>query len=194
MAEVDPSSDARGVDWEGLLTRTLPAVDIMKASVDDLAAMIPRCAGLAPDEWAALLVELGAAASLVTSGPGGLYLRTAPELRIGTAAPSLRSAAAEWSTRELWVPTMATRVLVTTAAGDVAAAGFLAGLSDGQGPAECALLATASAAARISGRPIGDAYRIAAEFSPESAAQPNQPRGWTVGRDRVFHGPHDRAV
>jgi sugar/nucleoside kinase (ribokinase family) len=194
MAEVDPSSDARGVDWEGLLTRTLPAVDVIKASVDDLAAMMPGRRGLAPAEWAALLVELGAAAGLVTAGPEGLYLRTGPEARIRTAAHSLRAAAADWSNREIWVPTLATRVLVTTAAGDVAAAGFLAGLSAGQGPAECALLAAASAAARISGRPIGDAYGIAAEFSPEPAERPNQPGGWPVGHDRVFHGPHDREV
>lgn len=194
MAEVDAASGARSVDWERMLARLLPAVDVMKASVDDLAAMMPRRAGLAPADWAALLVELGAAASLVTAGPGGLYLRTGPEPRIRTAARSLRAATANWSNRDIWVPTLATRVLVTTAAGDVAAAGFLAGLSSGQGPAECALLAAASAAARISGRPIGDAYRIAAEFSPKSAAWPNQPRGWTVGQDRVLHGPHDREV
>ena len=89
------------------------------------------------------------------------------------------------------MPTLAASVLVTTAAGDVAAAGFLAGVSAGHAPAECALLAAAAAAARISGRPIGDAYGIAAGFSPDSAARPNQPRGWTVGHDRVYHGPHD---
>jgi len=194
MAEIDRPSDARAVDWEGLLARTLPAVDVMKASVDDLVAMMPRHAGLAPNEWAALLVDLGAAAGLVTAGPGGLYLRTGPERRIRTAAPTVRAAAADWSNRELWVPTLATRVHVTTAAGDVAAAGFLAGLSGGHGPAECALLAAASAGARISGRPIGDAYAIAAEFEPASAARPHQPQGWTVGPDRVLHGPDDRAV
>jgi sugar/nucleoside kinase (ribokinase family) len=191
MAAVDPGSDAGGVDWEGHLTRTLRAVDIVKASVDDLSAMMPGRDGLSPDEWAVLLVDLGAAAGLVTAGADGLFLRTGPERRTRTAAPSLRAAAGEWSNRQIWVPTLAARVLVTTAAGDVAAAGFLAGLSAGQGPAECALLAGASAAARISGRPIVDAYRIAAEFSPESAARPNQPLGWTVGPDRVYHGPHD---
>ena len=70
------------------------------------------------------------------------------------------------------VPTRATRVHVTTAAGDVAAAGFLAGLSGRHGPADSALLAAASVEARISGRPIGDAYAIAAEFEPASVARP----------------------
>jgi sugar/nucleoside kinase (ribokinase family) len=194
MAEIDPPSDARAVDWERLLARTLPAVDVMKASVDDLVAMMPRHAGLAPNEWTALLVDLGAAAGLVTAGPGGLFLRTAPDMRIRAAAPSLRATAADWSNRVLWVPTLAARVHVTTAAGDVAAAGFLAGLSGGYAPADCALLAAASAGARISGRPIGDAYAIAAHFEPASAARPCQPQGWTVGPDRVFHGPDDRAV
>jgi sugar/nucleoside kinase (ribokinase family) len=192
MAEIDAASDARSVDWEQLLARTLPAVDVMKASVDDLAAMMPRRAGLAPDEWAALLVDLGAAAGLVTAGAAGLYLRTAPETRIRAAAPSLGASATEWSNRQLWVPTLATRVLVTTAAGDLAAAGFLTGLSGGHDPAECSLLAAASAGARISGRPIGDAHAIAAGFEPDSVERPGPV--WTIGPDRVFHGPRDRAV
>ena len=205
MAEIDGASDARSVDWEGLLARTLPSVDIMKASVDDLTAMMPGRRGLGADQWAALLVELGAAAGLVTAGPGGLYLRTGPEPRIRTAAHSLRAAAADWSNREIWVPTLAARVLVTTAAGDMAAAGFLAGLSAGRGPAECALLAAASAAARISGRPIREAYTIAAGFSPApttgpvsatpvSAGPTNPGNAWIAGYDRVFHGPHDMEV
>jgi sugar/nucleoside kinase (ribokinase family) len=200
MAEIDGASEARSVDWEGVLARTLPAVDIVKASVDDHAAMMPGRREVAPDQWAALLVELGAAAGVVTAGPGGLYLRTGPEPRIRTAAHSLRAAAADWSNRQIWVPTLATRILLTTAAGDVAAAGFLAGLSGGQGPAECALLAAASAAARISGGSIGEAYAIAAEFLPAPTAGPvsagpiSPGNAWIAGHDRVFHGPHDMEV
>ena len=193
MAEIAPASEARAVDWERLLARTLPAVDVMKASVDDLVAMMPRRAGLGPIDWADLLVDLGAAAALVTAGADGLYLRTGSEARFANAARTLRRAPHEWSNRELRVPSMAQHVLATTGAGDVAAAGFLAGLAQDLGPAESALLSAAAAATRISGRPIGQAYELAAAFVPADEPPGGRPR-WSAGPDRVYHGPRDREV
>jgi sugar/nucleoside kinase (ribokinase family) len=194
MAEIAAASEARSVDWEGLLARTLPAVDVMKASVDDLVAMMPGRAGFGPTQWADLLVELGAAAAIVTDGANGLYLRTAFEARIAGAARTLRRAPLDWSNRELWVPSLAARVLVTTGAGDVAAAGFVAGLAQDLGPAESALLSAAAAATRISGLPIGQAPELAAAFVPDGE-QPGERRpGWPVGPDRVYHGPRDREA
>lgn len=193
MAEIAPASDARAVDWERLLARTLPAVDVMKASVDDLAAMMPGRDGLGPVDWADLLVDLGAAAALVTAGPDGLYLRTGSEARIAGAARTLRPATPDWSNRELRVPSLAEHVVATTGAGDVAAAGFLAGLAQGLGPAESALLSAAAAATRISGRPIGQAYELAAAFVPVDEPPGGGPR-WSVGPDRIYHGPRDREV
>jgi sugar/nucleoside kinase (ribokinase family) len=88
------------------------------------------------------------------------------------------------------VPPITTRVLTTTGAGDAAAAGFLAGLAHGRGPAESALLSAAAAAARISGRPIGEAYDLVATIE-----LPKEPRsGWSIGPDRAYYGPHDREV
>ena len=193
MAEIAPASDARAVDWERLLARTLPAVDVMKASVDDLVAMLPGRAGLGPIDWADLLVQLGAAAALVTAGADGLYLRTGSEARVANAARTMRTAPEEWSNRELRVPSLAEHVLATTGAGDVAAAGFLAGLAQGLGPAESALLSAAAAATRISGRPIGQAYELAAAFLP-AGEPPGGRSSWSVGPDRVFHGARDGEV
>ncbi len=68
MAEIDPTSEARAVDWESLLARTLPGVDVMKASVDDLDAMLPHGIGIEPIAWPDALVELGAAAAARISG------------------------------------------------------------------------------------------------------------------------------
>ncbi|HEX7490113.1 MAG TPA: PfkB family carbohydrate kinase [Candidatus Limnocylindrales bacterium] len=187
-AEIDPTSEAGKVEWEGVLARTLPGVDVMKSSVDDLVAMLPQRRGAEPIAWADAVVGLGAAVAVVTSGAGGLYVRTAPAARFATAARALRVAVEDWADRELWVPPLAIEVLATTGAGDSAAAGFLAGLSDGRGVAECALLSAAAAAARISGRPIGDAYEMAA--TGVFAGEP--PAGWTLGADRIYHGPHDR--
>ncbi len=190
MAEIDPASEARAVDWESLLALTLPAVDVVKASVDDLAAMLPHRAGAAPIAWADALVELGAAVAVVTAGAGGLYVRTASGARIRAAAQPLREALSDWVDRELWAPPFTTRILTTTGAGDAAAAGFVAGLALGRGPEESAVLAAAAAAARISGHPVGDAYDLA--VSVETGREPQA--GWSPGRGGVHHGPRDREV
>ena len=190
MAEIDPASEAKAVDWESLLARTLPGVDVMKASVDDLDAMLPHRTGIEPIAWADALVELGVAVALVTAGAEGLYVRTASAARIRAAARPLREALPDWANRELWAPSFATRVLTTTGAGDAAAAGFLAGLAHARGPAESALLSAAAAAARMSGRPIGEAYELVATIE-----LPKEPRsGWSIGLDRVYHGPRDKEV
>jgi sugar/nucleoside kinase (ribokinase family) len=190
MADIDPASEARAVDWESLLARTLPAVDVAMASVDDMAAMLPHRTGTEPIAWAEALVELGAAVALVTAGANGLYVRTAPAARIGSAARPLRETLSHWANRELWAPSLATRVLATTGAGDAAAAGFLAGLAHGRGPAESASLAAAAAAARLSGLAIGEAYEMAASIEPAK----EQRSGWSFGPDRVYHGPRDKEA
>ena len=190
MAEIDPASEAGAVDRESLMAQTLGSVDVMMASVDDLDAMLPHRSGLEPIAWADLLVELGVAVALVTAGADGLYVRTAPAARIRAAARPLRDALPDWASREIWAPPFTTHVVRTTGAGDAAAAGFLAGLAHGRGPARSALLSAAAAAARISGRPIGDAYELAAAIEP--AGKPRS--GWSIGPDRVYHGPRDREV
>jgi sugar/nucleoside kinase (ribokinase family) len=187
-AEIDPTSEAGNVDWAAVLGRTLPSIDIMKSSVDDLAAVLPDRPAAGPIAWADAVVGLGAAVAVVTAGAGGLHVRTGDPARFMTAARALSDAAQDWADREIWVPPLAIEVLATTGAGDAAAAGFLAGLSGGRGVAECALLAAAAAAARISGRPVGDAYAIAA--AAVFAGEP--PEGWLLGADRVYHGPRDR--
>jgi sugar/nucleoside kinase (ribokinase family) len=190
IADVDPASEARAVHWASLMARTLPAVDVMKASVDDLDTLLPDRAGMGPIAWADALVGLGAAVAVVTAGADGLFVRTGAAARIRAAARPLRAALSGWADRELWTPSLATSVLSTTGAGDAAAAGFLAGLSHGLGPAESALLSAAAAAARISGRPVGEAYQLAA-----SIAFTNEPRaGWSIGPDRIYHGPRDARV
>jgi len=191
MAEITPGTEARAVDWEGLLARALPAVDVIKASTDDLAAMMPGREGLGPAEWADLLVELGAAVALVTAGADGLDLRTGSKERSEGADRALRTAGDEWPNRQLSLPSLATEVVATTGAGDAVAAGFLAALARGLDPAESTLLSAAAAAARISGRSMDQADELAAAFVPAEELPGGRP-GWSAGPDRVYHGPFDR--
>jgi sugar/nucleoside kinase (ribokinase family) len=198
MAEIDPTSDATAVDWESLLARTLPEVDVVKASTDDLAAMLPRRAGsgggsIDPAAWADVLVGLGTAVALVTAGEDGLFVRTGSRQRIRAAAVAIADKPLDWAVREIWVPPLAKRVVTTTGAGDTAAAGLLRGLAGGLGPEESTWLAAAAAAARISGRPVGDAFAIAgASESPPPARE--WPSGWKLGDARVYLGPRDQEV
>lgn len=196
MAEIDPASDARAVDWEDLLARILPMVDVLKASLDDLRSMLPGRAGVALDPVAAadMLVEFGAAVALVTAGADGLFVRTGSAGCICAAAHPFRGAPVVWANRELWAAPMATHIVTTTGAGDTAAAGFLAGLARGFGPAECAALASAAAATRISGRPIGDAYELAASSAASETPAREWRPGWSIGPGRVYRGPRDKEV
>ena len=91
-------------------------------------------------------------------------------------------------------PGLAVAVVDTTGAGDAAAAGFLAGLAHGRGPAESASLSSAAAAARISGRPIGDAYDLAASCAASTTPARERPPGWWIGPDHVYRGPRDKEV
>jgi sugar/nucleoside kinase (ribokinase family) len=180
MAEIDPLSAAHSVDWRALLTRILPSLDILKASVDDLFAALGGREGRGALEWADELLSLGARAALVTAGAEGLCLRTGAATGLGD----------EWRSRELWAAPIARRVIVTTGAGDTAAAGFLAGLADGRSPEECVALACRAAAARISGRSLAEAWQL---DSLPAAAPPRRP-GWSIDRYLVHHGSRDKEV
>lgn len=187
LAAIDPASDATDVDWQRVFSSVLRDVDVITPSVDDLAALFPDRSGVDPIDWADLLLTWGAAVVMVTHGAAGLYLRTGTERRLQAAGPSLRSQAARWAERELWVPSAVDEVRSTTGAGDAAAAGLLAGLTNGNDPVEAAKLAALTAAARIAGGPIADSYHVA---GPASAIERPSHR-WRLGRDAIYHGPRD---
>jgi sugar/nucleoside kinase (ribokinase family) len=170
VAEIDPGMAARAIDWPSLLARVLPNIDVFKASVDDLLSLGLRDEGGGPLEWARQLVAMGASVALVTAGAEGMVLATGPEVRLG----------AGWADREMWAPPLAERVIATTGAGDAAAAGFIASLADGRGPEEALALAAAAAAARIGGKPIAEARRMAQTAAIEPGSVPIVPSSQEV--------------
>lgn len=159
MAYPDPESEAGRVNWEALLERVLPAVDLFLPSLDEILFMLDRPAFASLQENASNGVEgarlraladrllaMGAASVGIKLGEQGLYLRT-------SAAPDRMSRLLEhralpetWLGRELYAPCFRVDVAGTTGAGDATIAGLIAGLLQGLSP-EAALLGAVAAGA-----------------------------------------------
>jgi len=138
----DPASEAGQADWQALLKRVLPQVDIFLPSFEELLYMLrpetfkqlkhtgeealpPQLAGLV-SEIAGELLAMGPQIVGIKLGPVGFYLRTAH-----LTLPRLAALTTNWHNRELWAPCFQVTVAGTVGAGDTTVAGFLAGLLRG---------------------------------------------------------------
>ncbi|MBM0224261.1 carbohydrate kinase family protein [Micromonospora sp. ATA51] len=99
LSTVDPGSDAAAVDWQTVLTKALPYVDVFTPSVDDLTALGPVASGGEPvaRTMGRSALGRGAGVVLLTDGPSGMYLFAATRSgwrtpggasRAGPAGPS----------------------------------------------------------------------------------------------------------
>lgn len=158
----DPNSEAGRADWEAILARALPLVDLFEPSIDEIVYMLdrPRFAALrsgdALPDGALLhaisspLLEMGAAIVLLKLGDKGLYMRTTPDrgrlAHTGKARPVDLQA---WAGRELYAPCFQVRMGGTTGAGDCTIAGFLAALLRGSAPEDALISALAVGACSV---------------------------------------------
>lgn len=154
LAVMDTHQPDRVTRWTRFLERVLPWTDVISPSVADLTSMIDWPTRATPDhlaEAARRLVAGGAAVALVTGGPDGAVLATAGADRLaatGRLAPLLVG----WSDQLHAEPAQpVSQVSDTTGAGDVATAGFLAGLLSGAGPVGAASWAARAAARHVAG-------------------------------------------
>jgi len=160
LAVIDISDADRVPRWQRFFDRVLPWTDVISPSVDDLSGMLdwpteaPTPESLA--RAAQRLLQWGVAVVLVTGGTAGLHVATGGADRLnrtGRLAPLLLGRS------DLAHHEPAQRVLHvsgTTGAGDVATAGFLAGLLSGAGPVGAAGWAARAAARHVSGRAAWD--------------------------------------
>jgi sugar/nucleoside kinase (ribokinase family) len=164
LVYTDPASPAGAADWDAILRRTLPQVDLFTPSIEELLFMVRRArfdemlaaGGEAPEhvdgallsELGAEAIDRGAACALIKCGSAGIYLRTAGAQRIAAMGRAAPADPACWADRELFVPAFRSEPVVSgTGAGDCAIAGFLAALLNGLG-AEDALQCAASVGAQ----------------------------------------------
>jgi sugar/nucleoside kinase (ribokinase family) len=168
MAKPDPDSDAGRQNWEAILRRTLPYVDVFLPSFEELLFMLDRAdydalerqhgpggalKGADADRLSRLsgmLIGMGTAIVGIKLGEHGLYLRTSADASrlaaMGACAPADPAA---WTGRELLAPCFRVDVAGTTGAGDCTIAGFLAGLLRGLSPERTIIGAVAVGACNV---------------------------------------------
>ena len=165
MAMPDPAHPSGKADWEGILTRVLPLVDVFLPSAEELLYMLDRPkyerlvaeAGLAgmldavtPEDIRALAdeaISLGAQIVAIKLGHRGLYLRTPKESGdLGSGGPAHTNA---WLDQELWSPCFVVDVAGTNGAGDCTIAGFLTGMLRNQTPEQAVTSAVATGACNV---------------------------------------------
>lgn len=149
LAVVDPDSPTGHLDWHGILDTTLPQVDVLSPSVDDLTSALETGPVTTQDDLLVLaddLISKGVAIVMISAGEDGLLLRTAGADRFASGGRALETLGADWTDVTLFAPAKASDEVVTTnGAGDAASAGLLYGLAAGLSPAETTDLATSVA-------------------------------------------------
>ena len=153
MALPDPSSEAGAVDWNEILARVLPYVDIYLPSVEEALYMIDKkrftamktefngadlIDHMAPDLFTELsdkLLALGTKIATLKAGVRGFYVRTGDKNLFNGMGRARPGDSVAWSNRELWCPAFAVdHVVSATGSGDSSIAGFLSAFLNGVDP------------------------------------------------------------
>ena len=150
MSLPDPQSPSGQLDWDGVLRRTLPYVDIYLPSLEESLFMLERerfttlkalAAGqemldfVSPDDLRRLgkkLLGYGAGIVALKSGARGFYLITADEQRLAAFGSALPGDLTHWANRELWEESFQAPVVAATGSGDSSIAGFLCAYLHGE--------------------------------------------------------------
>ncbi len=155
LAVVDGTGPMGRLDWDRILRRVLPLVDVVSPSVDDLrSALGEAIVGDSGDRAGALarwLLDAGAAVAAVSDGDRGIRVLAADERRLRAAGPAFTDSALRWAGADLGRPPLPVAITTTNGAGDASSAGLLFAVAAGFGPQAAADLATATAACTLSG-------------------------------------------
>lgn len=155
MAMPDENSEEK-INWENIIARVLPCVDIFMPSIDELLYMFHKDIqkdSLSSEILCELgneLLEMGGKVIGIKLGDQGLYIRTADSRILESS--NLRNVIniSEWANKEFIVPCFKTKVVGTTGAGDATIAGFIAGLAKGLSAEVAAKIAVGVGALSVS--------------------------------------------
>jgi sugar/nucleoside kinase (ribokinase family) len=162
MAFPDPSSESGQTNWNEILQKALPYVDIFLPSIDEILFMLRRKVyekieanggilhtNLQPilEELSHSLIAMGAKIVGIKLGDRGFYLRTTSDLsNMGRASPADFDS---WQNQQWQVPCFKVKVAGTTGSGDATIAGFLSALLRGLAPQQAATMAVAVGACNV---------------------------------------------
>jgi sugar/nucleoside kinase (ribokinase family) len=166
LAAVDPKSPAGQVDWQTVLSNTLPFVDIFVPSVEELLFMLDRgkyeqfIRDLKGKDLTTIVsvqrdvkplaeraLQMGAKIVMIKCGEPGVYFKTTAGDKISVLENKLGFSLVGWSNREGFEASyVAEHVVSATGAGDVTIAAFLISLLSGYPLETCLNYATASGA------------------------------------------------
>jgi sugar/nucleoside kinase (ribokinase family) len=167
MALPDPNSAAGQANWPAILRSTLPYVDILMPSLEEIVYMLHpqtyhdlcRRAGslnflplVTPEflgDVSQELLALGVKMVGLKLGERGLYLRTANQLTLEKLGRGRPSDLAAWADKEFWSPCFKVEVVGTAGSGDATIAGFLAALLANLSPEAATLAAVAVGACNV---------------------------------------------
>ncbi|MDD5677230.1 MAG: PfkB family carbohydrate kinase [Kiritimatiellae bacterium] len=151
MTLPDSGSLAGHADWQTILAKVLPLVDVFVPSIEELLFMLePKhyarilseadggdiIDAVAPDMVARMgnrILAMGVKVLMIKAGHRGAYLRTGNIGKLNSATP-LNLPAENWTGRDLWIPAFPAdprRVRNACGAGDCAVAGFLTAMLEG---------------------------------------------------------------
>jgi sugar/nucleoside kinase (ribokinase family) len=157
----DPSGISGQVNWEKLLHRTLPFVDIFIPSIEEILFMLRRAqfnTWARPvednitfsllDQLANELLDMGAGIVGFKLGHSGFYVRTGSRQRL-EALQRLPINLDTWANTQAFHPAFKVQVAGTTGAGDSAYAGLLAAMLRGYEVPDAVRLACAVGACNV---------------------------------------------
>lgn len=169
LAAVDPASEAGQADWEEILEKVMPYVDIFVPSVEELCFMLDRnkfedwqskAAGRDITEILDLekdirpladrCMKMGAKVLLIKCGVSGMYYRTADIDTLKKTGSRLGLDVQGWADKDgfekSYIPD---RVLSGTGAGDTSIAAFLTAMLEGRTLGNSVCLAAATGASCV---------------------------------------------
>jgi sugar/nucleoside kinase (ribokinase family) len=157
----DPSRPSGQANWRAILQASLPYVDLLLPSIEEILLMLHpdtykavasgavKITPTLASEIAADLLAMGAKVVMLKAGHLGLYLRTANESTLAHMGRARPSEPDRWANREFWAPIFQASVVGTTGAGDSAVAGFLAALLRNLTPTQAVTMAAAAGACNV---------------------------------------------
>jgi sugar/nucleoside kinase (ribokinase family) len=166
MVMVKPNSQAGQANWEKILQRTLPYVDIFIPSIEELMILLhidPDVTQYLPLEkrisssqvdflrrLADRLLGWGAGVVCFKLGKAGMYLRSANQERLAKFGKGAPAKLSDWENREIWSPAFVIdKYCGSTGAGDSAIAGFISALLRKESPERTLMFACGVGACNV---------------------------------------------